>query len=383
MISTIITKPTKVCNASCTYCSAPPDGAPKWSWDQYTRFFDNVADHLTDRAFLIWHGGEPMLMGPDFYLRAFEYARKKKPNIRFAIQTNLLGYTSKRWREVFWDVFEGCVSTSYDPDEKYREYRGSTELYSRLFFKRLEECLEDGIKPKVIGTFSEDTAPMAMRLYETSKSYGEKSFHVRFNYRYPVGRDKHTGESITPKRYGEMLIELYNRWISEVPNFVITPLDEMLKKTIAIEKARCPWTRSCGGHFLGVEPNGDTYNCSEFADLGDHQYRFGNVFKDTVPEMLASQAARMIRRRTVDLPQDCMTCNHFAECEGGCMRDSVLFDRGLGGKFYYCHSWYAVFDRIKESIHSGEADGAIRMYGLDPTDVRKARGFDLATQEVA
>jgi hypothetical protein len=30
-----------------------------------------------------------------------------------------------------------------------------------------------------------------------------------------------------------------------------------------------------------------------------------------------------------------------------------------------------VFDRIKQSIHSGEADGAILKYGLVPEDIRK------------
>ena len=46
------------------------------------------------------------------------------------------------------------------------------------------------------------------------------------------------------------------------------------------------------------------------------------------------------------------------------MRDAELYGRGLGGKFYYCESWKAVFDRIKESIKSGEAKNVIEKMGF-------------------
>ncbi|MEO0393927.1 MAG: radical SAM protein [Pseudomonadota bacterium] len=375
MISTVITKPTKVCNAACTYCSAPPDGVPKWSIDDFKRYFDRLAPYLSEQAYLIWHGGEPMLMGPDFYEEAWVYARDLKPEINFSIQTNLLSYNSKRWYDVFRDIFKGSISTSFDPDETNRIYKGSAPLYTRLFYKRLEEVLDDGFYPKVISTYTEETAHLADGAYTRNMTYGDKAPDMRFNYRYPAGRDSGNGEMISPKDYGEMLLKLYDRWIVDLPVFTITPLDEMLKKVIALEVSRCPWTRSCGGHFLGLEPNGDTYNCSEFADLGDPEFKFGNLNEQTVPELMKSRAAAMIRRRRVNLPMDCTTCRHFSECEGGCMRDAVLYNHGLGGKFHYCQSWKMVFDRIKETVRNGEADDAVRKYGLDPDEVRREQGL--------
>lgn len=376
MISTVIAKPTKVCNAACTYCSAPPDGVPKWSLDDFKRYFDKLAPHLTNRAYIIWHGGEPMLMGPEFYEAAWEYARAQSPEINFSIQTNLLGYSHKRWFDVFRDIFKGSISTSFDPDETNRIYRGSAALYTRLFYTRLEEVLDDGFYPKIIGTYTGETAHMAESMYEQSLGYGDKAPNLRFNYRYPAGRDQGMGEMISPQEYGAMLLRLYDRWIVDLPVFTITPLDEMLKKVIALEVNRCPWTRSCGGHFLGLEPNGDAYNCSEFADLGDPEFRFGNLNEMDVPELMKSRAAAMIRRRRVDIPVDCQSCRHFGECEGGCMRDAVLYNHGLGGKFHYCVSWKMVFDRIKQSVRTGEADGAIRKYGLDPEQVRRDRNLN-------
>jgi len=384
-IGTVIIKPTKFCNAECTYCAAPPEvnGAPKWSQDEFRAYFDKLAPYLAPKATLLWHGGEPMLMGPDFYWKAWEYVQSVKPGIRFSMQSNILGYDSRRWKELLAGPFGYSVSTSFDPDEQFREYKGSTALYSRIFWSRLERMLEDGFRPKVIGTYTEATADLAMTMYERSASYGEKAFDIRVNYRYPAGRDSGMGEMIKPDTYGRILLEIYERWIREVPYFCVTPLDEMFKRVIGVEYMRCPWTRHCGGHFLGVEPNGDVYNCSEFADLGDPEFRFGNIAEQTIPQMLASRAAVAARRRRIDLPVDCKSCRHFEECEGGCMRDAVLYGKGLGGKFHYCRSWMMVFDRIKESVATGEADNLMRFYGLDPDEVRRDAGITTARGEAA
>jgi radical SAM protein with 4Fe4S-binding SPASM domain len=379
-IGTVIIKPTKFCNASCTYCAAPPEvnGADKWSHDQFVAYFDKLAPHLAGRAVLLWHGGEPMLMGPDFYWKAWEYVQSVKPGIRFSMQTNILGYDSRRWKDLLAGPFAGSVSTSFDPDEQNREYKGSTALYARIFWARLNAMIADGFRPKVIGTYTEETSPLMETMYDKSMALGDKFFDIRFNYRYPAGRDDGMGEMISPDTYGKVLLKLYDRWIVDLPEFVITPLDEMFKKVISIESMRCPWTNQCGGHFLGVEPNGDVYNCSEFADLGDAQYMFGNLGQHTVPEIMSSMAARAARRRRVDVPDSCKTCRHFEECQGGCMRDAVLYGKGMGGKFHYCWSWMQVFDRIKETVLNGEADGAIRKYRRDPDKIRAAFGRAIA-----
>lgn len=371
IVHTVIIKPTKQCNADCSYCSAPPDGERVWRVADFQRYFDKLAPYLAERSVLIWHGGEPMLLGPDFYRACFAYARAQKPEIRFALQSNLLLYDSAKWRTVFTEIFDGQISSSFDPDERNRTIRGSTEAYSKQFYTVMDAVIDDGFRPLVIGTYTQTTWPYAMAMYERSLAAGDRGFSLRFNYRFPAGRDVGMGEMLTPETYGQMLLALYDRWIVDLPAFTITPLDQMFLKVAGREGNRCPWTRSCGGRFLEIEPNGDVYNCGEFADLDDApQWRFGNLREQELSEMFASRPSTLIRRRRVDLPLDCQSCRHFGECEGGCMRDAVLYEHGLGGKFHYCHSWMMVFDRIKASIRSGEADGLLRRYGLDPVAVR-------------
>ena len=89
-----------------------------------------------------------------------------------------------------------------------------------------------------------------------------------------------------------------------------------------------------------------------------------------VPALSMSPASREIIGRSRNVPPDCKTCRHFQECQGGCARDAVLFERGMGGKFAYCQSWKMVFDRLKESVVSGEADRILYRLGIDPVSAR-------------
>lgn len=376
----VVAKPTRVCNADCAYCSSPPleemgsEWAPEWNFNKFKLYFDKVYPYMIDGAYWIWHGGEPMLMGHQFYRDCFEYAESQfkihNRRVLFSMQSNLLGY-NKQWKEVFSEIFGGSVSTSFDPDEHQRTIKGNPKTYAKVFKRVINEVVNDGFRPMVIGVYSEETAPLMHKMYDWSLSLGNKAFPLRFNYCHPTGRFESTGEAISPLTYGNTLIELYNRWIKDVPDFTITPLDQMFRKVIGIDgEGHCPWTRRCGGRFVEIEPNGDVYNCSDFADLGN-KYCFGNLGDDiTLEEMFNTKAAHMIKRRATHLPASCQTCEHFDDCEGGCMRDAELYNHGLYGKFHYCQSWKMVFARIKESILLGEADKVIEKYGYDPKVIR-------------
>ncbi len=370
-ISTVIIKPTKGCNADCSYCCAPPDGAPKWSISEFKEIFDALEPRLHPTATLIWHGGEPMTLGTEFYREALSYARERHRGIRFSMQSNMLAY-NHRWREVFKDVFQGSVSTSWDPDELCRTVKGSKELYSRLYHSKMSQILDDGWRPKVISTFTEQTMSLAHEVYDRALSSARdgKVYDIRINYRYPAGRVADEGPSVLPATYGRVLLEIYNRWITDTPDFLVTPLDQMFKKVVGEELARCPWAKGCTGRIIGLEPNLDVYNCGEFADLGDPEFRFGNLLKDGIDACLTSPAARKLAMRQFRHPESCKSCVHFDDCEAGCMRDSALFGRGIYGKFFYCESWQEVFSRIKESILSGEADAALAKFGHDPDRMR-------------
>ena len=88
----LIIKPSRKCNLRCSYCQ-------DWRQRDTLMSFDILAN-LTAKALqakevervdFIWHGGEPLLHGIDFYVKAIELQRHfAKPNqrIKNSIQTN-------------------------------------------------------------------------------------------------------------------------------------------------------------------------------------------------------------------------------------------------------------------------------------------------------
>jgi len=364
MLNTIIIKPTHKCNADCSYCCvANHDTSFKMTFEDFKRYFDNLIPVLHDRATFIWHGGEPMILGTDFYYKCHEYAIKSKPDIQFSMQSNILLY-NKDWKELILKVMNGGVSTSYDPDEKSRTIGGNTKKYHEVFFNKLEQLVNDNLSTVVIATFGEETIPYAHKMYEFANHYSQnaKSFGIRLNYRDPEGRMKNKGVMVQPELYGQMLIDIYNRWIKEVPNFKIIPMSQLLSKVLGHEENRCPWTASCARSFIGLEPNGDVYNCASFSDIEREEFCFGNLNSASIQEILNSGPAIKLQRRVHKLPDECIACPHFQECRGGCMKESVLFSDNLYGKTYYCKAWYNILERIKETVKSGEAAPIIEKF---------------------
>ena len=77
-ILVVIAKPTRVCNDDCSYCSSPQleemgsNWEPEWNFETFKNYFDKVFPYMGNGAYWIWHGGEPMLMGTEFYLKTYE-----------------------------------------------------------------------------------------------------------------------------------------------------------------------------------------------------------------------------------------------------------------------------------------------------------------------
>lgn len=366
MISTVIAKPTRECNASCSYCSAPPESGEHWSFYDFQRYFDRVKPALSDNCNWIWHGGEPTLLPPSFYVACHDYAKRHLPGIRFCIQSNLLNYSSKRWKKVFHTIFGGRVSTSFDPSSEERILSGSSELYTKTFKARLQQVICDGMKPLVITVIGKDDSSL-VREYAYA-AIDENLIDIRLNYMYPAGRAFNEDSIITPDDYGDLLIDVFDKWIDAGGRNEFVPVSQMLDAVTRRHVNRCPWTRDCASGFLSITPIGDVYTCGTLTDLGDESLKYGNLndigddpleLQYGIHRLLASEAATTVRARKYKLPKDCLACEHFQECQGGCQRDAALYGRGLGGKYYYCGSWKKVFSHIKHRINAGHLNDVI------------------------
>jgi uncharacterized protein len=112
--SLVVLQPTPFCNIDCRYCYLPNrrdrrSMAPDKVGVLFARLleFPTVRDDMT----LVWHAGEPLVLGPRYYEETFENIRRTAGDqiaVHHAFQTNGM-LISDRWSDLFrkWDVIVG------------------------------------------------------------------------------------------------------------------------------------------------------------------------------------------------------------------------------------------------------------------------------------
>ena len=375
-INVIIIKPTKACNADCTHCSSPKEHENSKgiiTLENFEYMIKKLSYYLYDEVDIIWHGGEPLIMQEknDYYFSAYKIAKKYIKNPQFSLQTNLLLYKKEKHQKLFKTVFDGSISTSYDFFSGFRQIKGSQENYDNLFFDRLEAFQKDtGTTPYVITIIDKNSKNKFKEIFEIA----DGKYNIRVNYLYTVGRaangesnaNKEIGDDgkiknfafnfdenvdMTAEEYEDFLVEYAKLWLESKEKTKAVPIWELLRNYLNTRYQKetvqqCPWTNKCNGKFLGIEPNGDIYNCADFADI--ELLKFGNIYEDSVEDILHSRESKLMSKRAYKQPDECLSCEFYYACSGGCMRDSINYNGDLFGHFFFCKAWKGLFNLFKK-----------------------------------
>ncbi|PSV01171.1 radical SAM protein [Photobacterium kishitanii] len=365
MVNCVILKPTKACNADCSYCYAPPIDGNKWDLDKFKKFFLKIEPYLLKDAIFVWHGGEPMMMGANFYRDAREFVNfRGRRDISFTMQTNLLKYSTEKWKNIFKDIFNGNISTSYDPDETNRTIKGDSVKYNKIFKQKLTQYLSDGFSVMLISVFGKNNIDYADDLLNMAIEYNNHNYHVvpKFNRLFAGGRQKDASNLLEKGEYGLLLCHLLDRWVDEELNFPISPLDSLIRAFNSPHLKTCPWNNSCAGSILNIETNGDVYGCDDIKSIeqSEGEYCYGNLNDNWVSELLNSQNFRKMSSRSYSYPAECGHCDFFSVCRGGCVKDAIAAG-GVDAAIFDCQSWKLVFNKIFELSQKGKLDNIIKI----------------------
>ena len=91
---TIIFKETEACNSNCIYCNVIRRKKPLTiTYDLLELVLSKVHDYLTtfpnERMMIIWHGGEPCIVGSQFYRKVLDYLKTHCSSTRERIEFNV------------------------------------------------------------------------------------------------------------------------------------------------------------------------------------------------------------------------------------------------------------------------------------------------------
>ena len=288
-----------------------------------------------------WQGGEPTLMGLEFFETAVrlqaEFGRGK--TVGNGLQTN--GSLIDRHWAAFLNRYRFLVGLSLDGPEHihdhYRLFHGGQKTWPKTL-AAAKLLLDAGVAVNALVVVNNYSAKYPAEIYEFHKALGLR--HMQFIpcvETDPLDSGRASAFSAAAEDYGAFLRTLFDLWLADfengAPTTFIRYFDSLFYRYVDREPPECDLAPECG-NYLVVEHNGDVYACDFFVE---DRWRLGNVMTGKLVHMLNSARQNEFGRRKADLPADCRACEWLPFCRGGCPKDRVRDPRD-GGISHFCRA---------------------------------------------
>lgn len=363
----VMAKPTGArCNLRCDYCYF----LKKKSMYQNRSFLmsdtimecfvrQTISAHNTPSITIAWQGGEPTLMGIDFFRRVVKIEKKYlTPGKRLenSFQTNGV-LLNEEWC-LFLKENNFLVGLSLDgPAEFHDAFR--KDRNGRSVFNKVSNAVKllhrYNIEFNILCTVNAINCHCPMEVYH----FFRDELEVQYLQFIPiVERDnangnqqgnKLTKRSVPSESYGKFLIEIFDEWVSrDVGSMFIQLFDSVLESYVYGYSSLCVFQPTCG---LGValEHNGDLYACDHYVEP---DYFLGNIMYTTIDKLIASEKQRQFgQAKKCTLPTSCKNCEFLFTCYGECPKNRVLDVADGSGKLnWLCTGLKLFFSHTKEAM---------------------------------
>lgn len=366
----LLAKPTgAICNLDCQYCfflakeQLYPGSKFRMTDEVLESYIQQLLEsHQTPEVTVAWQGGEPTLMGLEFFERSLELVEKyKKPGqqIIHTLQTN--GTTlDDQWGR-FFKQHNFLIGLSIDGPQPFHDvYRvdkrgqGSFEQVMQGW-KILKKHQVDvnilctvnavnGDHPLEVYRFFRDHLgvefiqfiPIIERVNEDGSTLIQSGHQV-------------TERSVKPEQFGQFLIAIFDEWVRrDVGKIFIQHFDAALANWVGVQPGVCIFSKTCGT-ALALEHNGDLYSCDHFVEP---DYKLGNIQETHMIELIASEKQYQFGQAKFDsLPNYCHNCEVRFACNGGCPKNRFIeTPDGEAGLNYLCVGYKAFFTHINQPM---------------------------------
>jgi uncharacterized protein len=384
----ILSKPRgAICNLDCSYCffltkeMLYPNSNFRMSDETLESYIkQTIEGHQTPEVMISWQGGEPTLMGLEFFRKALEYEKKyKKPGqmIQHTIQTNgtLL---NDEWGQFFKEN-NYLVGISLDGPRHLHDVnrvdKGGASTFDRVV-RGVEFLKKNGAEFNILCTVNSTNEahgaevyrffrdelgaqfiqfiPIVDRLMDSSLiptneiqvAEGDETHHPgRLRRFYSQRGNEVSAYSVSPQGYGKFLNDVFDVWVkTDVGTVYVQMFDVTLANRVGAPPGLCVHSPTCGT-ALAMEHNGDLYSCDHFVEP---EYLLGNIREKGMVDMIASGRQQKFGTDKLDkLPKYCRECEVRWACHGGCPKDRfTLTPDGEPGLNYLCPSFKLFFNHV-------------------------------------
>lgn len=356
----VVAKPVgALCNLDCTYCYYlhKQDLLPGRIGDDLLEEFirQYIAGQEIGEAVFNWHGGEPMLLGLDFYRKVIEIQARFACTTRIEneLQTNGL-LLDEPWCE-FLKQHHFRVGLSIDGPkhlhDAVRRGKGGEPSFDQVYrAARLLQQYEIPFNPLTVVSAFNARHPVEVYKFLTQElgcsriqwlpCTEPKDFHTVAPGRWdsarmpilgtPAARPGHpdsvvTDWSVDPDDWGEFLCRTFELWFnSDLGKVFVNWFETLVGLWMNEPSQMCNLAPVRGRSLLAMEKDGSLYSCER---LVYPEYRLGNLrYKGfRLAEAVYSDRQRQFglsKRNT--LTDHCKRCPYSFACQGECPKNRFI-----------------------------------------------------------
>jgi uncharacterized protein len=367
----VLAKPTgAACNLACAYCFfldkelLYPDSRFRMSDEVLETYIRQLIEaHRANQVTVAWQGGEPTLMGVDFYRKAIAYQKEyAQPGMVFenTMQTNGV-LLDDEWCQFFKEN-DYLIGISIDGPrhlhDTYRLDRGGGPTFDRVM-RGLRLLQKHGVEHNILMAVNRTNADYPLEVYRFLRDEAQATWIQLIPVVERIDEEGHTiyqrgtrvsERSVRAEQWGRFLIRMFDEWVRhDVGRVYVQTFEAAVRNWLRMPSSgMCVFDETCG-LGLALEHNGDLYACDHFVEP---DYLLGNIMQTQMVEMVTSDRQRQFGRdKREALPRYCRECSVRFACHGECPKNRFLTTPdGEPGLNHLCAGWKAFFHRIDEPV---------------------------------
>ncbi len=369
----VLAKPIgPICNLDCKYCfylekEVLYPQASKWAMredvlESYIRQY--IEAQPGEAVGFAWQGGEPTLLGVEYFRRVVELERKYAGGKRIgnAFQTNGV-LLDDEWARFLKDenfLVGISIDGPRDLHDAYRVDKGGKPTFDRVM-RGMEVLQRNGVEFNTLTTVNRANASAPLEVYRFLRANG--SGFMQF---IPIaerasqgatadglvlispqfqGAAEVTPWSVEPLQFGRFLCAIFDEWVRrDVGKCFVQLFDVCLEMWAGMEASLCIFRRQCGA-AMAIEHTGDLYSCDHYVYP---ENRLGNIMERGLAELAhGGQQHAFGEAKETTLPRYCRECSVRFACNGECPKHRfATTPDGEPGLNYLCAGYKRFFEHV-------------------------------------
>ncbi|MDA8125678.1 MAG: anaerobic sulfatase maturase [Deltaproteobacteria bacterium] len=377
----IFAKPAgAACNLDCRYCYYlrkdllyPGSESLRMADDLLEEYIRQQIAIAPEREItFFWHGGEPTVLGIDYFRKIIELQRKHLPpdrTIRNGIQTNGVLLDDDWCRFLAAEHFSVGLSLDGPPPlhDVYRVAKDGRATH-RQVMQGYRLLRRHKIPVDLLCVVHAGNVGHPLAVYRFFKEI--KAQYLSFIplvEPQPDGRNGVSDRTVPAAAFGDFLCAIFAEWVrQDVGQIIVQIFEEAARPAYGQDHSLCVFRPTCGDVPV-IEHNGDFYSCDHFVTPDHCLGNLGTTALLDLVEHPAQLAFGQAKQET--LTRRCRECEVRDMCHGGCPKDRIRrTPDGETGLNYLCAGYHKFFAYCREI--TGQM-AALRLAGQPPEGIMR------------